>query len=121
MDTNERHPEKEFSVEKSEEFEKHYSESGFWKVLGKAGQKVVEKALLLYYIMKSPKTPTRSKTIILGALGYLILPIDLIPDAIPILGFSDDLTALIAAIAAVEDCITPEIEEQAKNKAKEIL
>ena len=67
-----------------------YTEKGFWEKLDnhakKAGSEVVEKALQLYYAADSPTTPTRAKTMIYGALVYLIAPLDLIPDFIPVGG-----------------------------------
>ena len=55
------------------------------------------------------------------ALGYLILPLDLIPDTIPVIGFTDDLTALTTAYEIVKSSITPEIEARAKAKADELF
>ena len=40
----------------------------------------------------------RDKAIIIGALGYLISPLDAVPDAIPIAGLSDDLGVLLYVI-----------------------
>lgn len=100
--------------------QKHYSEDGLWdkmkSVFKKAGIKVIYLALVLYYTVNADSTPTSKKGIIYGALGYFILPIDLIPDAIPVVGYSDDLAALVACVAAVSMCITPEIKAQAKSK-----
>ncbi len=101
-------------------YRKHYSESGLWKkisgVAKKAGSKVVYAALLLYYVLVDKNTPNKYKATIIGALGYFILPLDIIPDAIPLLGFSDDLAALTAGVKAVWDCITPDIKRQAAEK-----
>lgn len=105
------------------ESQKHYSDDGLWdkmkSVFKKAGIKVIYLALVLYYTVNAESTPTAKKGIIYGALGYFILPIDLIPDAIPIAGFSDDLAALVACVAAVSMCITPEIKAQAETKLKD--
>ena len=102
------------------ESQKHYSEEGLWdkvkNVAKKAGLKVIYLALVLYYTAKADTTPTTKKGIIYGALGYFILPIDLIPDAIPVVGYSDDLAALIGVVAAVATSITPAIQQQAKDK-----
>lgn len=48
--------------------------------------------------LKDENTPGKHKMIIIGALGYFILPVDLIPDFIPVAGFTDDAAALIACL-----------------------
>lgn len=100
-----------------------YEENAFWeklKVFGrKAGIKIVYGALLLYYVLKSPTTKVSDRAKILGALGYFILPIDLLPDAIPIVGFTDDLAAITWGIYCVAKSITPEIKAQAAAKLHE--
>ena len=80
-----------------------YSDSSFWDKVKKfaltAGKEVIEKALWLYYAAQRPETPKWAKTAIYGALAYFISPIDAIPDITPLVGFTDDLGALAAAIA----------------------
>lgn len=104
-------------------YDGHYSENGFWDkvkdVAKVAGAKVVYYALLLFYTATSKSTPTQAKVLIYSAIGYFILPVDLIPDAIPFIGFSDDLAALVACYNAVKDNITPTIEKQAQRKLKD--
>ena len=56
---------------------------------------------------------------ILGALGYFILPIDLIPDFIPVAGYTDDLAALVWGVYCVIKSITPEVKAQAAEKLHE--
>lgn len=106
-------------------YSKDYSEPKFWDkivaVAKKAGVKVVYAALLLYYVLMSDNTSKGDKAKILGALGYFILPFDLIPDWIPVAGFTDDLAALTWAIYSVAKNITPEIKEQAKAKLGDIF
>lgn len=101
----------------------HYDENEFWEKLKKfarkAGIKVTYMALLLFYVLKSPGTSTKDRAKILGALGYFILPIDLIPDFIPIAGYTDDLAALTWGIYCVIKSITPEVKEQAAAKLHE--
>lgn len=104
-------------------YEKHYSEDGFWdkirKVAKKAGRDVIRMSLVLFYTLKSQNVDVKNKGIILGALGYFILPVDLIPDFIPVLGFTDDFTALMLALKAISDSVTPQIEAQADAKVAE--
>lgn len=79
-----------------------FSTSGFVekisRIAKRAGVKLVYSALILYYTLESDKVSTKEKAIILGALGYLISPLDLVPDAIPIAGLSDDLAVLLYVI-----------------------
>ena len=104
-------------------YEKHYSEESLADKIAryatKAGIKVVYAALLLYYVLKSPLTTKGDRAKIIGALGYFVLPIDLLPDTILIIGYTDDLAALTWAIYAVAKNITPEIKAQAKAKLAE--
>ena len=86
------------------------------RVAKKAGAKVVYAALLGYYVVADKNVPFDAKAKIIGALGYFILPLDLIPDAIPMAGYTDDLTALFWALKSVYENVTPEIEAKAKSK-----
>ena len=104
-------------------YEKHYSEDGFWKKLGKyalkAGASLVEKALQLYYVMKDPNAPVLAKSTAAAALGYFIFPIDVVPDIVPIAGYSDDVGVVASALLAIAAYITPEIKEMAQRKMGE--
>lgn len=103
-----------------EKYRGSYSERGLMNKLAavakKAGIKAVYAVLLLYYALQSPNTSTKDKSIIYGALGYFILPLDLIPDFIPLAGFTDDLGALVWAISRVVANITDEVRQQARAK-----
>ena len=108
-----------------EKYEDKYSESGLWdkirKNIAKIGVKVIYQALLLYYVAQSPNCPSKIKAGIIGALGYLISPIDLIPDIIPGIGYADDAAAIATAVALAQIYITDEIKEQAKAKIADLL
>ena len=114
-----------FSIETAPQYERHYNEENFWRkarhVAVKVGAKVLYPALQLYYLLQSKDVPVKAKTLIIGALGYLILPVDLVPDFIPALGFTDDLTALMVALRAVGEHLTPEIKQQAKEQTDKLL
>lgn len=84
-------------------------------------QEAITHALILYYTLRAPNTPAWVKTVIIGALGYFISLIDGIPDLTPILGYTDDISVMAAAIAALSQYITPEIREKAKFKAESLL
>ena len=77
--------------------------------------------MVLYCVLRCPDVPLCNRSVILGALGYFILPLDLIPDLIPALGFTDDIAALTLAYKAIQSSITPEIKARAEAKVKEWL
>jgi uncharacterized membrane protein YkvA (DUF1232 family) len=107
-------------TEQKHGFEKDYSEQGFWDKLVSfaktAGKEVIEKALWLYYAAQDPKIPSWAKTVIYGALGYFIFPIDAIPDITPVVGYADDLGVLAAAVATVSMYITDDVKALASQK-----
>ena len=88
----------------------------FWPKIRRFAASVpfAEDALAGFYCAFDPETPTRAKAILLGALAYFILPIDLIPDLLPLLGFSDDAAVIAAAIAALSSHIKPRHREAAR-------
>ncbi len=87
------------------------------RVAKRAGRTVVQKALLLFFAVRNPATPAWARRVIYGALAYLVLPLDTIPDFIPGVGFTDDLSVIVAALAAVAYYITPEVKQQADTAA----
>lgn len=106
-----------------EKYQEHYDEKKFGiklpKVARKAGSKLVYAVLLLYYVLRSPIVSKSDKTKIYGALGYFLLPLDILPDFIPMAGYTDDLTAVIWALHTVWKNITPEVKAQAAAKTRE--
>lgn len=101
-------------------YKAEYSDSSFWgkikKYAKKAGSSVVEMSLQMYFALQDSETPVWAKAIIIGALGYFISPVDVIPDAIPVVGYTDDLGVLTGAVAAVAAHIKPEHKRLAKEK-----
>ena len=104
---------------KLEKYEKEYSEDGLWEKIGKvakkAGIKVIYYALLLFYALQSEKVTVAEKALIIGALGYFILPIDLIPDFMVPIGYGDDLAVMWGLIKKL-DCIDEAVKAQAQAK-----
>ncbi len=113
----------ELNLKDLKKYQKHFSETALWKKMKKIGEKAGLKigyaAMLLYYAFKSDKVPVQTKATIIGALGYLIFPFDLLPDFIPLFGFTDDLGALLIAISQIGEAITPEIKQKAREKMDE--
>ena len=86
------------------------------RIAKRAGAKLVYAALILYYTLQSDKVSKKDKAIIIGALGYMISPLDANPDAIPIAGLTDDLAVLLYVLKKVWTDIDPEIQAKAKKR-----
>ncbi len=86
------------------------------KIAKRAGAKLVYVALILFYMLQSKNVSIKDKALILGALGYLISPLDAIPDAIPIMGLGDDLAVLTFALKKIWDNVSDEVREKAMSK-----
>lgn len=98
----------------------HYSEPRFWskisRVAKRAGYELVEKALWLHYAARRPDTPAWAKATAYGALAYFILPLDAIPDWVPGFGYTDDLGALILAVATISQYIDDDVRARAATQ-----
>ena len=89
------------------------------RIAKRAGAKLVYSALIIYYTLQSKDVSMTDKAIIIGALGYLISPIDVIPDAIPIAGLTDDLGVLAYVLKKVWGSVSEEVKQKAKDKLSE--
>ncbi len=86
------------------------------KILLTAGRAISQPALEGLELLMDNSTPPQVKISIMGALTYLVVPLDLIPDFIPASGFSDDLVALTAVISLWQHHITPDMRFRAKSR-----
>lgn len=106
-----------------EKYGGHYSKKKFGrkliKVARKAGAQTVYSVFLLYYVLRSPSVSNADKAKVYGALGYFILPLDLLPDFLSVIGYADDLSAALWALHTVWKNITPEIRSRAAAKTRE--
>ena len=103
-----------------EKFSKHFTNEEFWTKVKKYAQNVgiegLRHALRLWYALDNPSIPGKTKAIIYGALGYFILPVDIIPDIIPVVGYGDDIAALAAAVAVAGFYIDQDVKDKAEHK-----
>ena len=106
-------------------YKKDFNENNFWakikKVAQKCGIKLICMALILYYSI--PKLSLGDKLIAIGAIGYFISPLDLIPDYIPVIGYLDDLGILSWAVSVIIGNMkrVGRIDEELRNKVKDKL
>ena len=107
------------------DYSRHFEESRFFTKLGKTAGSLGEKALfslfLLYYLLLDKSVPLTVRSVFMGALGYFILPADLVADFLPLIGFTDDIALISYVIANAVEHITPEIKEKAKLKTNQLI
>lgn len=108
---------------KVKKYKKYYSENDLFEKIKKyakvAGVNIVYIGLLLFYTLENPKLPLKIKSIIMGGLGYFIFPIDLIPDLMPVVGYSDDLGVLMGVLVIAAFYIDEDVKNKAKTKLKD--
>lgn len=75
----------------------------------------------IYLVMKSSETPILAKILAFLTIAYVLSPIDLIPDFIPVLGYLDDLVILPMLIVLTIKYIPEPIWQKAQNEAQELL
>lgn len=107
------------------EYEKEYSERGLKDKIAKYGKvigaEVLYKALQLWFVLQSDDVPASTKAIVMGALGYLIAPLDFLPDLTPLLGYSDDMVAIAFALVKVQGYVDEDVKMKSKNMLSKIF
>jgi uncharacterized membrane protein YkvA (DUF1232 family) len=94
----------------------------FWRKTRRVAARIpfAEDLLAAYYCAFDRSTPLHVKATLVAAIAYFILPVDAIPDVLPVIGFTDDAAVLATAIKLVAGHITPTHREAAKMKLDEI-
>ena len=95
--------------------------SRFWKTVRKAIAAVpfMDEVVAAYYCALDPETPASVRATLLAALAYFVAPIDVIPDVLPLVGFTDDAGVLAAVITVVGRHIRDDHREKAKEALRE--
>jgi len=98
-------------------------ESGFWPKVRRVARRVpfLDEALAAYYCTLDPRTPIQARAVLMAALAYFVLPVDVIPDFIAGFGFTDDATVLYAALRTVGRYIRDDHRAEAKQVLDRVL
>ena len=90
---------------------------GFWRKLGRLAGRLpfAEDLIAAHYCAFDRQTPLKVKAVLLGALAYFVFPDDIIPDFLPVIGYTDDAAVLAAAIKLIASHITPEHRQAAQR------
>ena len=108
-----------------QKYEQHYNDSSFLDKVTKYGKLIginaLYKAVQLWFVLQKPDVPASTKAVIMGALGYLIAPLDFLPDLMPVLGYTDDFVAITFALIKVQGYIDEEVERKSKKLLAKIF
>ena len=108
-----------------ETYHKHFDKNVALKLLAKLRKSTRNKPKLiagttgaivtalgsLISALENPTTPNHMKALIIGAIGYIIFPLDLIPDITPLVGYTDDLASVAGIVAGVAAYTNFSLEE----------
>ena len=117
--------ESQITEKELQKYEQHYNDSSFLDKVTKYGKLIginaLYKAVQLWFVMQKPDVPAATKAVIMGALGYLIAPLDFLPDLMPVLGYTDDFVAITFALIKVQGYIDEEVERKSKHLLAKIF
>lgn len=96
---------------------KYFSPSRFMSFINTMGKNLVfmRQALILFFCLRDEDTPKLVKAILAGALGYLMIPTDIIPDKVPLVGWLDDAAVVAFALKIANRYIKPSHRESAQK------
>ncbi len=98
------------------DYSNSYSDKSFWNKIKhipeNTGCSVLRAAYTLYVLLKAPSVPLWAKTAIIGALGYFIVPIDVIPDFPIGIGYVDDVALMTLILGQLYAFINKDIRDQ---------
>lgn len=88
-----------------------------WRKVGRVAARIpfAEDLLAAYYCAFDRATPLQVKATLIGALAYFVLPLDAMPDIMPVLGFTDDAVVLATALKLVSSHILPAHRDAARD------
>ena len=98
-----------------------FDENIIIKILVRAGRTIAKPALEVLEMALDPFTPAQVRVSLMAALAYLIMPFDLFPDFMPVVGFSDDFVALTAVLSIWSKYMTPSIRARAERKLNKLF
>ena len=112
-------------IVEDEKYQRAYSEKAFegklTRFAKKLGREGLRQALQMFYVLRRKDLPGKTRALILGSLGYFILPIDIVPDFIPLLGIGDDLSLIAYAFLASRQYVDAEVRAKAEAKLQKWL
>lgn len=88
--------------------------------LKSVGRNLKHELRVYQFVLKDKRTPKISKILLGLAIGYLLLPFDLIPDFIPVIGHLDDLILVPLLVIAALKFIPQEVVDDCRKRALQV-
>jgi uncharacterized membrane protein YkvA (DUF1232 family) len=98
-------------------FARFYTPGKFIRFIRGTGRRLhfLPKLMTIFYCMQDKDTPKFVKLALMGALGYVILPLDLVSDAFIGIGWLDDAAVVAAALRLAGTYVKPEYLEKVRR------
>ena len=113
------------TMEEMSKYTSAYSDEGLLEKIGKyakqIGLNLMYEVLLLWYVLDKEDLPADVKFKIYAALGYFISPIDIVPDVLPVVGYTDDAVAVGLAFGIAHMYVDEDVRRKAKAKIDDIF
>lgn len=95
---------------------------GFWPKIRRVCARVpfAADALAVWYCAKDDETPAAAKGMMLAALAYFVLPMDALPDILPVIGYTDDAAVFAALLSLVGRNLKPRHQDAAREAIRRI-
>ncbi|MEW6297775.1 MAG: YkvA family protein [Thermodesulfobacteriota bacterium] len=90
--------------------------TGLFRQLASVGKTLKHELLVYRLVLKDRRTPPFAKALLGLAVGYALLPFDLIPDFLPVVGHLDDIIVVPALVVLALRCIPPEVIEDCRRQ-----
>lgn len=99
-------------------FARFYTPGKFIRFIRGTGRRLhfLPKLMTIFYCMQDKDTPKFVKLALMGALGYVILPLDLVSDAFIGIGWLDDAAVVAAALRLAGTYVKPEHLEKVRRR-----
>ena len=91
------------------------------RAFSKMGQQAVYSVMLMVHAYRSNRAPAWAKRIIVGTLGYVLTPIDAVPDLTPLIGYTDDLGVLTFGLVTIASYINDEVRISARRDVAKLF
>lgn len=93
-----------------------FSESSLFEKLARygrtAGREVVERVLWMWFATRRPDLPVWARTTVYAALAYFVLPLDALPDLLPVVGYTDDIGVLSYALLTIASYVDADVKRR---------